>query len=226
MKKRLQQIAKNTINKSAIDIGADHGYLLIDLYNKGFDNLLGIEKNKGPYENCQKNLKRHNLSTKINCILSDGLKEVDIDQVSKYENIIIAGMGGDLILSIIKNDLEKFKFANIILQPNNNDYKLRKFLNDNNFLITDEQIILENNKYYEIIVCKYSNKTIEKLLEDELYFGMNHKQKTKEFYQKWKLEEQYLESLLLKLKHNNVEDIKKINNQLKKVKQKRRDLET
>ncbi len=206
MNLRIQEISKLVKGKSAIDVGADHGYLLIELYKKGFDKLLAVEKNKGPLENCLKTLKKYNLEEKINVLLSDGLKEVE--EYKDYENIIIAGMGGDLIKQIIEQEKEKFKSSYLILQPNNNEYKLRKFLLSEAYEIKKEVIMEENNKIYEIIVAKFVGKVNSNYLEEDFLFGFDKTRDKKLLLKKWDNEYKYLKNLLIDLKDKDIDKSK------------------
>ncbi len=206
MNLRIQEISKLVKGKSAIDVGADHGYLLIELYKKGFDKLLAVEKNKGPLENCLKTLKKYNLEEKINVLLSDGLKEVE--EYKDYENIIIAGMGGDLIKQIIEQEKEKFKSSYLILQPNNNEYKLRKFLLSEAYEIKKEVIMEENNKIYEIIVAKFVGKVNSNYLEEDFLFGFDKTRDKKLLLKKWDNEYKYLKDLLIDLKDKDIDKSK------------------
>ncbi len=206
MNLRIQEISKLVKGKSAIDVGADHGYLLIELYKKGFDKLLAVEKNKGPLENCLKTLKKYNLEEKINVLLSDGLKEVE--EYKDYENIIIAGMGGDLIKQIIEQEKEKFKSSYLILQPNNNEYKLRKFLLSEAYEIKKEVIMEENNKIYEIIVAKFVGKINSNYLEEDFLFGFDKTRDKKLLLKKWDNEYKYLKDLLIDLKDKDIDKSK------------------
>lgn len=221
MSKRIEQIAKFTIGTSAIDIGSDHGYLLINLNTKGFNKLLAIEKNQGPLENCINNLQQEKLGDKIKTLLSDGLQKLPLTEVQKYENIIIAGMGGDLIGAIIKQDIAKFKTSYLILQPNNNEDKLRKILNENNFELIKETIIKENNKYYEIIQAKFCSQKLNTLTAEELIFGQKQNFLTKEFQEKWEEEAKYLQNLINNLEQKNISINPELKLKLKMIEDKR-----
>jgi tRNA (adenine22-N1)-methyltransferase len=77
-------------------------------------------------------------------------------------------MGGNLIKDILSDSLDKIKDKKLILEPNNDQMVVRKFLMDAGFMIVDEYAISENGKYYEIIVAKKGNITYT---ENELKFG-------------------------------------------------------
>ena len=77
-------------------------------------------------------------------------------------------MGGLLIKDIIDKGLNKITNQKLILEPNNKQYELRLFLNQNGFKIIDEYSLIDQNKYYEIIIAIKDN---EKLSDFELKYG-------------------------------------------------------
>ena len=83
----------------ACDIGTDHAYLPVYLVLIGRAvRALASDINKGPVERAKISVSKYGVSDKIDVILSAGL-----DGAADYPvtDIIIAGMGGELIASII-----------------------------------------------------------------------------------------------------------------------------
>ena len=142
--KRLNFIA-SLIDKNTnilLDIGTDHGYLI----KKAFDNgkirkAIATDINELPLNNAKNNLTNYN----VEFILTDGFKGVK----SEFDLVVIAGMGGNLIASILK-DAPNNNDIKYILQANNKNDKLRRFLSANNFKIMNEHII--NDKHYYVIL--------------------------------------------------------------------------
>ena len=135
------------------DVGTDHGYLAKYLIeNKKAKKVLATDVNDGPLKNC--------------FLATGGMKEIELRKSDgllsiheKPDVIVIAGMGGHLILKILSDSIEKVMEAgHIILQPMNDKMLVRKYLLDNLFEITDEKVAIEGNKYYEIIKARYSGK--------------------------------------------------------------------
>lgn len=178
---RLNKIV-NYINENDIvaDVGCDHGYLLkLALENKNIKKGYAIDNKIGPLNCAKTNLSRYN---NFDFVLSDGLKQVDANDINCA---VIAGMGGTLICDIINDSIDKFKkIKKIILCPNRNIDKVRVFLNDNGFKIIDEDIVFEDDKYYEILVINLGN---QKLSEKEIFFGKFLLEKNEKVFQnKWK----------------------------------------
>ena len=152
-------------SKSLLDIGCDHAYALIEaVKNYNVKHGIASDINDGPLENAKNNIKLNNLDSVIDVIKSDGLKNIN----SFFDTIIISGMGGILIKSILENDLDKIINKKIIIEANSDSYLVRKFLTSNNFIISDEYAIIDNNKYYEIIVFEKGNRFYTKY---ELTYG-------------------------------------------------------
>lgn len=149
--KRLECVLKYINGNTLADIGCDHGYLAIDaVKSKRVNQAYCMDINEMPLKNALENIKKNDLTDKITTILSDGLDNLP----NNCDIISICGMGGILISSILEKNIDKLENKLLILEPNNNQNVLRKFLNDNSFLITDEDMCLENGHIYEIIVAK------------------------------------------------------------------------
>ena len=166
--KRLKAIAKYTEGfDSLADIACDHGYLgIYAVENFGLSKVLLTDINPMPLASAINNCKSRNLEDIISCKLGDGLAPLTED----YEVISISGIGGILMSEILGKDIAKCqKSKRLILCPNTDLYEVRKFLNDNWFVIEEEEIILEH-KYYEIIVAKYVGKA-QNYSNEQLKYG-------------------------------------------------------
>lgn len=77
--------------------------------------------------------------------------------------IIIAGVGGDLLVDLVNSIIEKHSEHDLefLLCPVHHHYKVRTSLNELGFGLIDETLIRENNRFYEILhVSKTANKAI------------------------------------------------------------------
>ena len=129
------------------DIGADHGYLAIELVKSGRAvKVIATEKNIGPFEALSKNISGFN---QIEARLGDGLKILTAGEV---DTICIAGMGGALIQKILDDAPEVVQSARqLILQPMNGVKKIRAWLAENDWTIDDEDLAESAGIIYEII---------------------------------------------------------------------------
>lgn len=139
-----------TVGNSACDVGCDHGYVSIYLVQeRKAPKVLAMDVNKGPLERAAWHVKQAGLSDYINLRLSDGLLEY---QAGEAQSLVIAGMGGRLMKRILERETEKTKsFQEMILQPQSELAEFRKFLRNMGYSIAEENMILEEDKFYPII---------------------------------------------------------------------------
>lgn len=154
LSKRLQAIAQFVPRGSRVaDIGADHAYLLIYLAIEG-GLIKGIagEINRGPWENAKRQVERNGVTGQIEVRLGDGLSVLEPDEV---DVIVIAGMGGALISRILEQGDRKLpRNGRLILQPNTDGDKVRRWLLDHQWELIDELLVEEAGQLYEILVAE------------------------------------------------------------------------
>ena len=168
LSKRLQKVLDyiETDDKLA-DIGCDHGYLSLYAIKKGIKFVQLVDNKIGPLNVAKKNLSNEKLDAEIKYSLSSGLSDID----EKVDTVAICGMGGDLISKILFEDIDVAKRMKcLILEANSKVDILREFLSSNYFEIIDEDIVLEKDKYYEILKIKFNNE-VDPLSLTEIEFG-------------------------------------------------------
>lgn len=145
------------------DIGADHGYLSIELIKSGrASKVIATEKNIGPFEALNKNIFG---VEGIEARLGDGLQVLSAGEV---DTICIAGMGGALIVKILDDAPEVVQSARqLILQPMNGADKVREWLAENGWTIVDEDLAESAGIIYEIICA--SNVTLHPTCETKTF---------------------------------------------------------
>ncbi|WP_312906790.1 tRNA (adenine(22)-N(1))-methyltransferase [Tissierella praeacuta] len=166
---RLLAIA-NLVPKNSIvgDIGTDHGYIPTYLIeNKISKKVIGTDISKGSLEKIIEYVKGLGLEDKIDTRLGDGLEVIKPYEI---DTLIIAGMGGLLIRDILEKHKETSdSIIDFILQPMVASKELRQYLINNNFEIIKEELVKEENKYYEIIYAKKGKWFLEK----EIYYEIS-----------------------------------------------------
>ena len=109
LSKRLQTIYDMVPKGLAADVGADHGKLVISLFKNGIiEKGYAIENKQGPYQRLVQAIKEEGVIDNIIPLLSDGIRDIP-DYV---HTVIIAGMGGDNILKILKTKIGRLFRAN------------------------------------------------------------------------------------------------------------------
>lgn len=141
----------------AADIGTDHAKLPIWLVSEGVvPKAIASDINQGPIESARRNIARYGLGDKIDTYIGSGLDTV---APGMAQDIIIAGMGGELIASILSGaEWVKSSEYRLILQPMSHPERLREWLFENAFAIADEQAVVDANKIYTVICAEYSGK--------------------------------------------------------------------
>lgn len=216
--KRLSACAKFVRENAKIaDIGTDHAYLPIYLIKMNkIQYAIASDVRKGPLLNAKKNMEKYCLSDKIDLRLSNGLEKIHPDEV---DDIIIAGMGGEIIVSILsKADWLKNKNKRLILQPMSMDEKVRTFLHKENFKIINEKVVISENKVYIVMCAQFYGKNY-KITDLYPFIGTlknNLNENTKIYINK------KINSLQKQLKgfekSENLYDYNKIQNVIKKLK--------
>ena len=160
MNKRLKKCSEfATKNGIVADIGTDHGYLAIYLIqNEISQHVYACDVNEKPLSAAIKNISNNNLEDKITTILSDGLENVPSENIT---DVIIAGMGGELISRILSNQKWLENNINLILQPMTKAEYLREWLYKNGYYIKSENAIEEDNFNYTVINAVYSGEIKE-----------------------------------------------------------------
>lgn len=151
-----------------VDVGTDHGYIPIFLVeNKTAKKAVACDISYGSVQKAEKNIRKHNI-TCIETRQGDGLSVINDDEFP--DQIIIAGMGGMLIIDILNNSKKIVQSAErIILQPQRDIYKVRITVHKLGFKIIDEKMLFEDGKYYNAIICE---KGIDCAYnESEYFFG-------------------------------------------------------
>lgn len=154
---RLLNIISHVCGSTAADIGTDHAYVPIELISKGIcTRVIASDVRQGPVDIAKDNIRKHNTSDKIDVRMGSGLSVLAPGEV---EDIIIAGMGGELIRDIIQSDYETAIKSRLILQPMNSQYELRHYLLENSFKIVSEDISVEGFKVYNLIIAEAGKGT-------------------------------------------------------------------
>lgn len=163
-------LAKSFITKGGIacDIGTDHAYLACSLVLDGVSKFVyACDVALGPLSCAENTINRLCLEDKVKTVLSDGLDNVPNDGVT---DVVICGMGGELIENILMRADWIKNGVNLVLQPQSKADELRRCLYENGFEIIREKACRDREFIYTVMQVKYSGD-FRHLTDAEAYVG-------------------------------------------------------
>lgn len=177
------------------DVGTDHGYIPIYLLQqKKIPAAIAMDINEGPLERAKEHIALYGLQAYIQTRLSDGVAALKPGEV---EAVLIAGMGGGLVMHILKDGEKVCQSAKeLILQPQSEIEHVREFLREKGYIILAEDMVYEDGKFYPMMKVQYqgenenAQKASEVLKLSDLYGGLllqNRHPVLKTFLEKEKL---------------------------------------
>ncbi len=139
---------------TVVDIGTDHGYVLIELLKRGKINRgIASDNKRKPLEKARKNAVAEKVDVFMDFRLGSGFETVNVGEAN---GAVIAGMGGILIRELLESAIETVKEMDfILLQPAQNPEILREYLYQNGFKVLDEELIREERRFYEYMMVKF-----------------------------------------------------------------------
>ena len=151
LSKRLYMVASFvTPGYRLADVGCDHAYTSIYLVRHGIiPKAIAMDINEGPLERASLNIEAYGYKELIETRLSNGLEKLNNLEA---DTILIAGMGGELMVKILTDGMEKvLNVKELVLQPQSEPSLVRHFLHDIGFQIIDEDICIDDGKFYTVI---------------------------------------------------------------------------
>ncbi len=168
---RLQKCADFVRNGVCVaDIGTDHGYLPIALLQSGKATFAyASDVNAGPLESAVRNAARFGVAERMCCKLADGLRGLSAGDV---DDIVVAGMGGDLILRMIAETAWlRFPEKHLVLQPMTAADRLRAGLYAAGFSIDRESAVFDGRKIYTVLSVFYTGEAQTELSLRMIHMG-------------------------------------------------------
>lgn len=167
LSKRLLTIASFVPYSVTSDIGSDHGKLMIYLKkNSLIPNGYAVENKKGPFDRLKTALRQEEILDYVIPLYSDGISELPSDT----KTVVVAGMGGQSIISILKSHIEKLvNVDDLIIDAHSCLAEVREEISKLGYVIKNECIIKEDDMFYEIIHF-HKGSTIY-YSKEELEFG-------------------------------------------------------
>jgi len=152
LSKRLKEIAAFTTDSDTVaDIGTDHGYLPVYLAQTNSNRrIIASDISSGSLNAAYKSALKYDVTEAITLITAFGLDGVSPDDVN---TVVIAGLGGETIVSILKNaEWTRQESIKLILQPQSKPEILSRYLYDNEYKIHETKYIRDRYKLYKILL--------------------------------------------------------------------------
>lgn len=172
MTRRLEVLLSHVKGPVAADIGCDHALLAAAAVKTGrAEKVYACDIAEGPLERARATIEKEGVTDSVIPLLSDGLAALP----EVCDQIIIAGMGGETILSILEAGSSRMdEETRLLLSPHTKAPVLRNWLQDHGWKICLEQFVKDRGRYYPVIeACRCSQETDsrERLKPEELLFG-------------------------------------------------------
>ena len=151
LSERLTAIAEMvTEGNRLVDVGCDHGYLPVYLMlQHKISRAIATDVGKGPLARAQEHIAQYHMEAYIETRLCNGLSEI---RPGEGDTLVIAGMGGPLMERILSEGRHALPgFQELILQPQSDIPHFRRFVMQNGYQIIQEEMILEDGKFYPIM---------------------------------------------------------------------------
>ena len=142
------------------DVGTDHAYLACWLAQNGAKNVIASDVRDGPLEAARRTVEQQGVKN-VTLVKSDGLEKIDY-----ADDVVIAGMGGELIARIISGCRFLSADTRFILQPMTKAEILRRELYRSGFEIIEERTAREGKRLYAVMLVRYTGVKSE---PDELF---------------------------------------------------------
>lgn len=170
--------------KCGADIGTDHAKLAMELAKRGIcEKVVASDKNAGPCEAARRSVAGENLTDTVEVRQGDGLASLSAGEA---QLITIAGMGGELMLSILADG--KAVLTNsprIVLQPQTDIPEVRRRIFAAGWKIVDEAMAEENGHIYVVLAAERAAADVPAPSEEQLVTGFFLREKAPELWRKY-----------------------------------------
>ncbi len=192
--------------KIAADVGCDHAQLACRLAMDISAEVIASDIRDGPLEAARRTVSECGV-TNVRIVKSDGLREIDF-----ADDVIICGMGGELIAQIISGCRFLNADTRFILQPMTRAEFLRRWLYNNGFELIEERIAYDGGRGYDIMLAAYTG--VPREIDD--FFALTGKIHDRDFLRKL-AEKLSRNADGMEKSHNDAENAKAIRELARKI---------
>ena len=157
-----------TPGAAVIDVGTDHAMVPVWLVQTGrASRVLATDIRPGPLESAGALVAHTGTAGSIRLLRTDGLAGVGPED---GDTVIIAGMGGETIVSILAAAPWTREGTRLILAPQSKRAALRRFLTGNGYAIGAERLVEDGGRIYPILTA--AGGVSPPYSEAELHLGL------------------------------------------------------
>ena len=141
------------------DIGCDHGHLGLSLVSKASLRELHLVDPSHKVITDLKKIIDSYITKETFSINIHEKKGQDVRLNPQPKTIYIAGMGGEEIKEIIQALSTQLTSQDlVVISPHRKILELRKYLRYSDFRLIEEEVLLENGQYYQILALTYGGE--------------------------------------------------------------------
>ena len=174
------------------DIGCDHAFVSMACVRDGLaERVIAMDVRKGPLSIAQTHIQEYGFGKSVETRLSNGFEAMEPGEATWA---VLAGMGGELMKTILQNGKAHLDAGiGLILQPQSEPQAVRSYLQEERYIITDEDFLQEDGKFYTIIKAMKNTSENEpkQMCKVELKYGPMLLRKENPVFQEYLLEEQH-----------------------------------
>ena len=169
--KRIQTLCQLlTPCKTFADVGCDHGYCTEYMLKNGLcEHAVFSDVSRGSLAKAQLLLQEFVKADKATAVLGDGFYGVPKD----VDLVLIAGMGGSEMISILSDETYGFLPKRFVFQPMHDSEKLRRYIHQQGGWILEDYTFFDG-KYYDVIVGYAQAEAPQTYTAAEYEFGQGN----------------------------------------------------
>ena len=131
------------------DVGTDHGYLPVWLLqNRRIVSAIASDINAGPLEHAKATAAEYRVTERLGFRLCAGLDAIAPDEA---DTVVIAGMGGETIITILQSAAWDWRGHTLLLQPMTKAELLRRWLAEHGLCVASERLVRDKGTIYAVI---------------------------------------------------------------------------
>ena len=155
------------LGANVIDVGTDHAMIPVWLAQSNrAARIIASDVREGPLRNARALLQETHTEERIVLRLTDGLHGFERKDA---DTVILAGMGGETMISILAEAPWVRDDVLLILSPHTKQELLRRWLFDEGLAIRRELLVKDAGRIYQVLTAERGE--CEKYSEPEMYTG-------------------------------------------------------